>query len=114
MNSGCQTPYLGRLSHSIVQRQGSGRRSTQAKLRAPLTATPSNPHVPPHSLGLPPQVEAFPLAGMFGLCVAFMVVSMISQVQMQRLSQSKGIYHKVVASDEGDASGSKPTPAEAS
>lgn len=37
------------------------------------------------------NVEAFPLAGMFGLCVAFMAVSMVSQVQLQRLSQGKEI-----------------------
>lgn len=59
------------------------------------------------------NVEAFPLAGMFGLCVAFMAVSMVSQVQLQRLSQGKGMYHKVAASEEGGPSGNKPSAAEA-
>ncbi|KAI8467976.1 MAG: general substrate transporter-like protein [Monoraphidium minutum] len=55
------------------------------------------------------NVEAFPLAGMFGLCVAFMAVSTVSMVQLERLSQNKGVYHKVASggSDEEGASGSK-------
>ena len=71
---------------------------------------PLHPALPNHPC---PQVEAFPLAGMFGLCVAFMVVSMVSQVQLQRLSQGKGAYHKVAASEEGGPSGNKPSAAEA-
>jgi hypothetical protein len=34
---------------------------------------------------------------MFGLCVAFMLVSLVSQIQMDRLSSqgTKHLYHKV-------------------
>jgi hypothetical protein len=42
---------------------------------------------------------------MFGLCVAFMVVSFISQTQLDRLSQNKHVYHKVGGSDAADESG---------
>lgn len=59
------------------------------------------------------NVEAFPLAGMFGLCVAFMVVSLVSQVQLDRLSTGKQFYHKV-SSDGGEHSGKSTSEAAAS
>jgi hypothetical protein len=40
---------------------------------------------------------------MFGLCVAFMVVSFISQTQLDRLSQGRHVYHKAASgSDAAD------------
>jgi hypothetical protein len=41
------------------------------------------------------NVEAFPLAGMFGLCAAFMAASLAAQVQLERLSVKRPSYHKV-------------------
>jgi len=66
----------------------------------PRPSAPAQKPPPPQTRVATPQVEAFPLAGMFGLCVAFMVVSLISQVQMDRLSAGKHLYHKVSGADE--------------
>ncbi|KIZ07268.1 Major facilitator superfamily domain-containing protein 5 [Monoraphidium neglectum] len=51
------------------------------------------------------NVEAFPLAGMFGLCVAFMVVSMVSQTQLDKFSQARPVYHKVSEAADAEESG---------
>lgn len=86
-----------------------------ASCRANATPAPTLPCTPqpPRSQTLPMQVEAFPLAGMFGLCVAFMVVSLVSQVQLDRLSTGKQFYHKV-SSDGGEHSGKSTSEAAAS
>ena len=84
-----------------------GGQACQASLRFLPSAPPvPAPHQSSHS-PTPCQVEAFPLAGMFGLCVAFMAVCTLSQWQLERMSQGRHTYHKVVAGTPEDSEGGK-------
>lgn len=47
------------------------------------------------------NVEAFPLAAMFGLCVAFMLLCMALQMQLARISERAPGKRKVNSSDPG-------------
>lgn len=46
------------------------------------------------------QVAAVPLAGMFGLCVIFLGISLVCQLRLEALAPASVGYHRTVTDEE--------------